>query len=54
MTLSAPSFALFLISLILAVLALLSALGVKLPGNNAHAIWVALAGYALLAIGVLV
>jgi hypothetical protein len=51
MALNAPSLLIFIVSLILAILALLSALGVKLPGNNAHAIWVALVAYALLAIG---
>ncbi|WP_291834665.1 hypothetical protein [Limimaricola sp.] len=53
MNLHAPSQVIFLISLVLAALALLSALGVKLPGNNAHAIWVALAAYVLLTIGML-
>jgi hypothetical protein len=52
MALSAPHALLFLVSLVLAVLALLSALGVKLPGNNSPAIYVALVAYALLALGV--
>lgn len=51
--LNAPSMIVFLISLLPATLALLVGLGVRLPGNNAHAVYVALVAYFILALGVL-
>lgn len=51
--LHAPSTLFVVISLILAVLALLASLGVKLPGNNDHAVYVALVAYAVLFLGML-
>lgn len=54
MTLHAPSLIIFIVSLVPAILALLSSLGVRLPGNNAHAVYVALVAYFILALGVLI
>ena len=51
MKLSAPTKGVFYISLILAVLALLTVLGVSIPVISGNALWTALAGYALLAAG---
>ena len=51
MKLNAPTKVVFLISLALAVLALLLALGVAIPIVAGHAIWVALAAYVVLAAG---
>ena len=51
MNLSAPTKPIFLISLILAVLALLAALGISIPVVSGNAMWIALAAYALLAVG---
>ena len=51
MNLSAPTKIVFLISLVLAVLALITALGVSIPVVSGNALWVALIGYAVLAAG---
>ncbi len=51
MNLSAPTKPVFLISLVLAVLALLAALGISVPVVSGNALWVALAGYVVLALG---
>lgn len=51
MNLNAPTQIVFLISLALAVLALISALGVALPVISGNAIWVALIAYIVLAAG---
>jgi hypothetical protein len=51
MRLSSPTKGVFYISLVLAVLALLTALGVTIPVISGNALWTALAGYALLAAG---
>ncbi|MBD3678356.1 MAG: hypothetical protein HUJ27_08135 [Rhodobacteraceae bacterium] len=51
MRLSAPKKIVFLISLLLAALALVAALGVSIPVVSANALWVALVAYALLAAG---
>jgi uncharacterized membrane protein len=51
MNLSAPKQIVFLISLVLAVLALLAALGISLPVVSGNALWVALIAYAVLAAG---
>jgi hypothetical protein len=50
MNLSAPTLVVFLISLVLAGLAL-AGLFVKIPYVSPNAIWFALAGYAVLAVG---
>ena len=52
MMMHGPSPILFLISAILALVALLAARGVKMPGNSAHAVYVALVAWLLLAFGV--
>ena len=49
MELAAPGMIAFTISLLLALLALLAAFKVPLPGNSDHAIYVALIAYAILA-----
>ncbi|MEO1199269.1 MAG: hypothetical protein AAFX39_08545 [Pseudomonadota bacterium] len=52
MRLSAPTLPIFVISLVLAVLALIQTLGVvSIPVVAGNAIWFALAGYVVLAIG---
>lgn len=51
MNLNAPTQIVFIISLVLAVLALLGAIGISLPVIGGHAIWVALAAYVVLAAG---
>ena len=51
MNLSAPTKIVFLISLVLAVLALIAALGISIPVVSGNALWVALIGYAVLAAG---
>lgn len=52
MTLDAPSLTLFIISALLALLALLAAFKVPLPGNSDHAVYVALVAYGILAANV--
>lgn len=52
MTLDAPNTILFAISALLALLALLAAFKVPLPGNSDHAVYVALVAYFVLAAGV--
>ncbi len=52
MNLSAPTQVVFLISLVLVVLAILSTL-VAIPVISGNAFWVAVIGYAILAIGTL-
>lgn len=52
MTLDAPNTFLFVISALLALLALLAAFKVPLPGNSDHAVYVALVAYVILAVGV--
>jgi hypothetical protein len=51
MKLNAPTAIVFYISLVLAVLALLTVLGVSIPVVSGNALWVALAAYAVLAAG---
>jgi hypothetical protein len=51
MNLSAPSTAVFIVSLILAALALIAALGVEIPFISAYTVWVAIAAYVVLAVG---
>ena len=51
MNLSAPTKPVFFISLVLAVLAFLSAVGISIPVVSGNALWVAIAGYAVLALG---
>ena len=53
MVLSAPNLILFVISAALALLALLAAFKVPLPGNSDHAVYVALVAYVILAVGVI-
>ena len=53
MTLSAPTQVVFYISLVLAILALLTALGIAIPVVSGNALWTALVAYALLAAGCL-
>jgi phosphate/sulfate permease len=52
MTLTEPSTIAFFISLALSIVALLAAFKVPLPGNSDHAVYVALVGYAVLALAV--
>ncbi len=52
MVLSAPNLILFVISALLALLALLAAFKVPLPGNSDHAVYVALVAYVILAAGI--
>lgn len=51
MKLSAPTQIVFYVSLVLAVLALLTVLGVSIPVVSGNALWTALASYAILAAG---
>jgi len=53
MTLAAPNTIFFIISAMLALLALLAAFKVPLPGNSDHAVYVALIAYIILATSVL-
>jgi len=53
MTLDTPNLTLFLISAFFALIALLAAFKVPLPGNSDHAVYVALVAYGILAFGVL-
>lgn len=53
MQLSAPTFVVFLISLVLAVLGVLPLIGIALPIIGAHPTWLLLAGYVVLLVGVL-
>jgi hypothetical protein len=50
MNLSPPTTAVFIISVILAVLAIISAF-VQIPLISAHAFWVAIIAYIILAVG---
>ncbi len=52
MTLEAPNTILFIVSALLALLALLAAFKVPLPGNSDHAVYVALVAYIILAAGI--
>ena len=51
MKLNAPTKLIFIISLVLAVLALLAALGIAIPIVSGNALWVALVAYVVLAAG---
>lgn len=51
MKLNAPTKIVFIISAVLAILALLPMIGVAIPVVGANTTWVALAGYAVLAAG---
>ena len=51
MKLNAPTKIVFLISAVLAILALLPMLGVSIPAVASKTTWVALSGYAVLAAG---
>lgn len=51
MNLSAPTKIVFLISFVLAALALLAAMGVAIPVVSGNAMWVALLAYIILAAG---
>ncbi len=51
MVLSAPTKIVFLISLVLAALALIASFGVAIPVVSGNALWVALIAYAVLAVG---
>lgn len=51
MKLNAPTKIVFIISAVLAILALLPMIGVAIPVVGANTTWVALAGYAVLAVG---
>ena len=51
MNLSAPTKIVFLISLVLAILALLAALNINIPVVSGNAIWVSLLAYVILAAG---
>lgn len=53
MRLSAPSFIVFLISLVLALWATLPLLGVTVPASGLSAFWKLLIAYAILMLGVL-
>lgn len=53
MNLSAPSQAVFLIAVVIAVLAVIGALVPTLPVIGAYAFWVAILGFVVLAGGVL-
>ncbi len=54
MRLNAPKKIVFIISLILAVLGLLGEVGILAIATGATAFWLALAGFALLALGTLI
>ena len=51
MKLSAPTQLVFYVSLVLAVLALLAALGISIPVVSGNAMWTALISYGVLAAG---
>jgi hypothetical protein len=51
MNLSAPSTAVFIVSLILAALAVIAALGVEIPFISTYTAWVAILAYVVLAVG---
>ena len=51
MKLSAPTQPVFLISAILAILAVVSALGVTIPVVSGNAFWIAVLAYVVLALG---
>lgn len=51
MKLSAPTQPIFLISLILAILALVSALGISIPVIGGYTVWLALVAYLVLFVG---
>ena len=51
MKLNAPTQIVFLISLVLAVIALIGALGIAIPVIGGYTIWIALAAYVVLAAG---
>ncbi len=51
MNLSAPSTAVFIVSLILAALAVIAALGVEIPFVSTYTAWVAIVAYVVLAVG---
>jgi hypothetical protein len=53
MNLNAPTMPVFVASLVLAVLALIGAIGI-LPFLGAYAVWIALIGYVVLAVGTVV
>jgi len=53
MRLSAPTFVVFVISLVLALIGVLPLLGVAIPSVGISAIWALAIGYILLAAGVL-
>ena len=53
MRLSAPTFVVFVISLVLALIGILPLLGVAIPSFGISAIWALAVGYILLAAGVL-
>lgn len=54
MNLSPPTTAVFIISLILAALAVIAALGVNIPFVSDQTAWVAIIAYVVLAVGNLV
>ena len=51
MNLTPPTTAVFIISLILAALAVIAALGVNIPNISDHTVWVAIIAYVVLAVG---
>ena len=51
MKLNAPTKIVFIISAVLAILALLPMIGVAIPVIGVHTTWIALAGYVVLAAG---
>ena len=51
MNLTPPTTAVFIISLILAALAVIAALGVNIPFISDHTVWVAIIAYVVLAVG---
>ncbi len=51
MNLSAPTMPVFLVSLVLAVLALVTMLGVAIPVVSGNVTWVAIAAYVVLLVG---
>ena len=51
MNLTPPTTAVFIISLILAALTVIAALGVNIPIISDHTVWVAIIAYVVLAVG---
>ena len=51
MNLTPPTTAVFIVSLILAALAVIAALGVNIPFISDHTVWVAIVAYVVLAVG---